>query len=122
MITNFKIFENTNPEIGDYIIINNIRSNSTELKKLNNFLKNKIGKIIDINQSTHKKIFTIDYGFDSAKKIPTLGLLHKFFYQMHVNDSDYNYCFKSNLIENEFIFAKTKNELIIKMKVKKYNI
>jgi hypothetical protein len=115
------MFEENNiqPEVGGYIIVNNRLKNNTF--KINDFLKNKIGKIIDINKTMTPNLFTIDYGFDSEKKIPTKGLLD-FFFRTHINDTDINYCFKCQLTDNEFIFAKTKKELDIKIKTNKYNI
>lgn len=121
MITNFKIFEEINiqPENGDYVILN-LRKDSDTYKKLNIFLNNKIGKIIDINKTTTPKIFTIDYGFETLSQIP-LELV-KFFHRIYINDTDINYCFKCDMYDDEIIFAKTEIELKINKKAKKYNI
>lgn len=112
MITTFKIFENLDkPEVGDYVIANNIPTMNNFLKnrneigiRIDNFLKNNIGKVYNI----HKYIIAITYDnvpddllidFGRINNIPTKCI--------HIDYTTY---------------AKTKKELEIKLKTKKYNI
>lgn len=104
MITTFKIFENLDkPEVGNYIIANNISignwSTNTDI-----FLKNNIGKVYNI----HNYIIAITYDnvpddllmdFGRINNIPTKCI--------HIDYTTY---------------AKTKKELELKLKAKKYNI
>lgn len=109
MITTFKIFENLDkPEVGDYIIANNLPPignwKTNQYKNMDIFLKNNIGKVYNI----HEYIIAITYDnipddllidFGRINNIPTKCVY-----------IDYT------------TYAKTKKELELKLKAKKYNI
>ena len=115
MITVFKIFEKINvPEIGDYVLCDYKNSNNI----LKDFLKNNIGKI-------EKKINSYQLGIKTGEiyskiKYDYVPLeIQNFFTNNFISPDDYYYTIN---IKNITDVAKTKEELELKIKAKKYNI
>lgn len=107
MITVFKIFENIETiEIGDYVYINPNYGQNTILSDSNRglntikFIINNIGKIIFINKYIKVKFYNIPYEY-------------------------IRYFLKNSRLFSKkdiFVFAKTKEELELKLQSKNYNI
>lgn len=112
MITTFKIFENLDkPEVGDYVIANNIPTMNNFLKnrneigiRIDNFLKNNIGKIYHIQND----IIAITYDNIPEELLTEFGKIENI---------------PTKTVHIDYVtYAKTLKELEIKLKTKKYNI
>jgi len=102
---------NDGPKIGDYIIV---KSNSP-IVKINNFIENNIGQIINISHFENPNRYNVSIKYNN---VPS-NLLHFF------NDTTFKNknCFFRNFFSSDIVeYAKTLNLLKIKMDANKYNI
>jgi hypothetical protein len=110
MIINFKIFENLNNiSVGDYVLINSNDSN-IYLKK---FINNNIGKVFHIMKFTENVIRLKIVYENIPSKLDSM-------FQSSIIKNDGKY--RQYNIDDVVLHAKTKEELELKMKAKKYNI
>ena len=113
MITKFKIFESINeqPQIGDYVIVDNSDEDDGE-NNIWNYFNNSVGKFIDIVDYTKSHVIEYTLTEDLYKKYMP--------YIMHKN--------KNNTITSNFelkqikYWSKNKEELEVLLASKKYNL
>ena len=113
MITQFKIFENLKSElkVGDYVLM---RSNASA-KELLEFINNNIGQVIKINNFEDLRI-RVRYNNIPDNVIPWFGFAER---QFPPSIRTAARIFDINQIVE---FAKTKEELELKLAAKKYNL
>ena len=105
-----KLFENLNqPQIGDYVKMNSDFSNELPIEKIlpdfRNFIDNNIGQIIGINSNYYNVEYKIPSNWKYYLEIFPKGL------------------FTKNFTKNQLInFDTTKEELELKLHIKKYNL